>query len=223
MHRREYYLSTVFSLPISRLYAVYIDRTSDSRPFYIGVGNQRRVNNPKRNELHRRIASKHGHVREVVLETDVLADALALEETLVDQHRTYAHGGEGWWGANLTRGGESSPMKDPHVAARVSATKMGHNTSEETRAKIGESVRRVQSRPDVRQKMSVASSRRRHSEETREKMRRSQRVRPKISEETRLKLHEAAVRRESQKRVQATAASAAGKEAARSMTSTSLL
>lgn len=183
---------------LTKHYAIYVDLTCEEtpRPFYVGVGNQRRVNNPRRNEVHGRIVQKHGHRRDVVHETDDLSLALLIEKELVAAFRTYAHGGEGWWGANLTRGGETSPMKDPHVASRVSLAKTGHITSDETKRKIGIAVRQTHADPEVWRKMSDASKRRRHSPETRAKMSRSQRNRPQISDETRRKLHEAAVRRE---------------------------
>lgn len=209
----------MFSFVLSKPYAVYVDYTSDMRPFYVGVGNLRRVNNPKRNDLHSRIVEKHGHVRRVEFESHDLSEVLSREEQLIELLKTYAHGGTGWWGSNLTRGGESSPMKDPIVAAKVSVSKQGHSTSFETRQKISESVRMVQARPEVRRKMSEASSKRKHSRETREKMSRSQKTRPKISEESRLKLREAAIRRESQKRVQASVPVAATGAEARSSTS----
>jgi len=44
--------------------------------------------------------------REVVLTTDVERQALDVEVQLIQEHRTFVDGGTGWWGANLTLGGE---------------------------------------------------------------------------------------------------------------------
>ena len=173
-------------------FAVYVDYTNEDppRPFYVGKGVQSRVNNPRRNELHEYITRHNGCQRKIVFETDDEQLALVLEQILIAQFKTYES-----WGANLTPGGETSPMKDPLIAAKVSRSKLGHFTSEETKRKISESVRRIQARPDVKRKMSEASASRRHSLETRAKMSRSQKNRAPISEETRERIRLAALHR----------------------------
>ena len=80
---------------------VYVDWTTEDvpRPFYVGKGNERRIKFPRRNRLHENIANKHGLIRQVVFETDDEQLALALEQRLIEEYKTYVHGGEGYWGA----------------------------------------------------------------------------------------------------------------------------
>jgi len=191
-------------ITLTHKYAIYVDYTCEPIPraFYVGKGDQRRVNGMERNALHTHIVQKHGQNRSVVFENDDEQLTLLTEEEMIAQLKTYAHGGAGWWGANLTRGGETSPMKDPHVAAKCSRSKMGHITSDETKLKISLAVRRVQARLSVKKKMSDASSKRRHSLETRAKMKASHKKRKPISETTRERIRKSALVREHLRRLQ---------------------
>ena len=187
---------------VNKRYFVYLDWTLEVVPrvFYVGKGIEARTLNLVRNQVHTNIAQKHGLRREVIMGTTDERFALLLEELLVEKHKTYMHGGEGWWGANLTLGGDNSPMKDPIVATKVSQSKMGHLTSEETRRKIGESVRKAQALPGVQAKMKAASLHRHHSPETKAKMSLTHQHRTPISEETRQLMCESAKKREVTKR-----------------------
>jgi hypothetical protein len=158
----------------SKMYYVYVDRTDDGRPYYVGKGDSFRVKNEIRNSLHGRIKRKHGFKRSIEFTSINEASCLSEEERLVAHYKTYAHGGLGWWGANLTRGGESNPMHDPHIKAKVAA---------------------IIARPDVKRKMCEASARRRHTEETRAKMRSSQQKRQPASVESRERMRQAALDR----------------------------
>lgn len=188
---------------LSCRYCVYVDYTNEDvkRPYYVGKGNLKRVNSLERNEFHSRIAAKYGQFRSVVFETDDELEALQHEQRLITEYKTYAHGGPDWWGANLTLGGETSPMHNPFIAEKVSKAKMGHVTSEETKRKISRGVRIAQSTDEIKKKMIESSTGRKHSAATLEKMRRSQKNRKPISEETRERIRLAAVKREKQKRL----------------------
>ena len=183
---------------LTQEFCVYVDYTTEdvSRPFYVGKGNQNRVNSLTRNNVHSSIVKKYGQHRRIVFQTNDESLALLVEEEIIRSLKTYIRVG---WGANLTPGGDTSPMKDPVIAAKVSASKTGHSTSDETKRRISESVRLVQARPDVKRKMSDASRGRKHSSETRSKMSNSHQARKPISEVTRERQREVAVRRELRK------------------------
>jgi hypothetical protein len=86
---------------------VYVDfREDDGRPFYVGKGNEGRVKDLQRNELHSRIKNKHGIIREVVFETHDEQESFEKEIQLIQELQTYVHHGKG--GANLTLGGEGT-------------------------------------------------------------------------------------------------------------------
>jgi hypothetical protein len=96
---------------LSKRWCVYTDWTQEDtpRPFYVGKGNARRVNGKVfRNQIHQRIGKKYGQQRRVEFETDDEAEALAREVQLIAELKTYTHGGKGYWGANLTQGGDGT-------------------------------------------------------------------------------------------------------------------
>jgi len=110
---------------LSKQFGVYIDSTLEEIPrtFYVGKGNRRRVRGfIDRNEIHERIRTKHGFKRTIVFETNDEHEALIKEIELIAQYKTFAHGGEGWWGANLTKGGDGTSgrvwTQEQRVAAR---------------------------------------------------------------------------------------------------------
>lgn len=129
---------------LTKRYCVYVDDTLEPIPrhFYVGKGTENRVNLIERNEVHARITEKYGRIRHVLLETDDEAEALDAEIRMITAYRTYAHGGPGFWGANLTQGGDGTSgrivteetrrnlsrgvreafRRDPSIAARISAS-----------------------------------------------------------------------------------------------------
>jgi len=156
-------------------YSVYLDVTVEEtpRPFYIGKGKAGRVKDPKRNAYHQRIAAKYGMLRSVVFETDDEQEALAVEVQLIAELRTFKGGGEGWWGANLTLGGEGisghkhtdeSRRKNSEsnkiATAGVKNGMFGKHHSEETRRKIGDNQRGWRHAEDSKKKISDAMKRR---------------------------------------------------------------
>jgi len=133
------------NMKLTKRFAVYVDSTLEesARPFYVGKGTEERVNDfsdPARNGLHGHISRDLGLQREIVFETDDEEEAYARETALVGELHTYAHGGEGWWGANLDmggRGGGSIPKDDNWKAAIQTALK-GRSFSDEHRRAISE-------------------------------------------------------------------------------------
>jgi hypothetical protein len=182
-------------LTLTKQYGVYVDSTIDGKPYYVGKGNLKRVNQRHRNSLHRYFSEEHGFTRRIAFETDDEKEALLTEEKLVAELKTYAHGGEGWWGANLTRGGETSPAKDPVVAAKISRSKMGHSVSAECRAKFGATIKQLYiDDPSLRWRVGSSMRGKHHTPETRERMKLSHKRRAPISDETRQRLREASRR-----------------------------
>jgi hypothetical protein len=87
--------------PPDLVFFVYVDRTADDRPFYVGKGSAWRLRQKYRNKHWRHIADKHGWKREVIFATKDEQAAFDLEVELIAEHNTF----EGW-GANYSRGGE---------------------------------------------------------------------------------------------------------------------
>lgn len=94
---------------------VYIDRTNDGRPFYVGVGTLARLKKYERNAHWRNIAKKHGwtpELREIVIVTSDRTLAFDNEIELISSLKTY-HFDETGWGANFTKGGEGARGRHP--------------------------------------------------------------------------------------------------------------
>ncbi len=132
---------------LTKKYANYLDWTLEDTPrvFYVGKGVESRVNGSHkrmRNGLHAHLSHTLGIRREVVFETDDESEAYTHERELIAEHKTYAGGGDGWWGANLDLGGEG-----------------GRNTPKtpEHRAKIGNAHRGVPKSPEHCQAMSASA------------------------------------------------------------------
>lgn len=146
---------------------VYKDWTLEETPrcFYVGKGNLARVEDLRRNQVHERIVRKHGIRREIVITTMIEADALQFEVELISHHKTYVNGGDGWWGANLTLGGEGvSGLKHTAEARqKMSLAKRGKpstftgaNHSAESRKLMSEKAKGRKLSPKTRQKVSLA-------------------------------------------------------------------
>lgn len=149
---------------------VYVDYTSDGRPYYVGKGKTKRVQNPKRNIVHERITQKHGCQRKIELITSIEQLAFDYEIELIAEYKTQC-GVIGHWGANLTSGGEGVSNPSPHVrqqmsekrCARTVQTKHSSATRERIRAGI------IKAHEEKRCGMHG----RKHSSETIEKMRKA--------------------------------------------------
>src|ERR1700690_940775 len=85
---------------------VYVDYAyrlgEPPRPFYVGVGTEKRVKQRKRTPIHGQIGIPHGWYRVVVDHTGIRTEALSLERQLVRYLGTRDYQG----GANRTDGGD---------------------------------------------------------------------------------------------------------------------
>ncbi len=115
---------------------VYVDWTTEAepRPFYVGKGNDARLNRLMRNRLHTNIKRKYGFAREVVMVTSVEEYAMNREKDLIAKYKTNVTKA-GHWGANLTDGGEGNS---------------GGTRSPELRKLLGERIKAAHARPDVK-------------------------------------------------------------------------
>lgn len=108
------------------MFFTYVDFTHDGRPFYVGMGDELRLRRKLgRNKHHTNVVKKHGQNRVIVLETDDRTKAIQLEIELIAKHHTFID--DPFYnaiGCNYTVGGE------------------GCKCSEETKAKMRESIRR---------------------------------------------------------------------------------
>lgn len=134
---------------------VYVDWTCEDipRPYYVGKGNQNRIKNLVRNQLHENLRKKYGLRREVVLETDSYEDASLREIELIALYKTYVYD-EGNFGSNFTRGGEgvdpdtarlcaSKQWKDQEKRQIIEEANQRAWQSRERRLKQSETLKRV--------------------------------------------------------------------------------
>ncbi len=144
-------------------YAVYIDYTCEltQRPFYVGKGTQSRVNRRERNGLHKGISQTHGRERRVVFETNDAAEAYAHERVLIAEYKTYAYGGEGWWGANLDLGGQGGPdtPKTLEHREKIRQAHIGRKCSDAHRRAMSEGGKGKTLDTDHRRKISESTKR----------------------------------------------------------------
>lgn len=160
---------------------VYVDYTLEEspRPFYVGKGNEDRVNLMKRNPRHTAIAEAYGMRREIVMTTIVEQVALNREIELIAQLMT--RDDLGGWGANFTDGGDGTS---------------GWVPSEETRRKISQANRGHRHTAEARRKMSE-NRKKNFTEETRQRYR-AAKLGKKLTEEHKRKIGEAGRRRKLQ-------------------------
>lgn len=117
---------------------VYVDVTKDTgKPFYIGKGSGKRVDDFDRNPLHKNISEKHGIIREIIYETFYEDAAFETEIRLIEELETYALLGKG--GANLTLGGEGCA---------------GFTMSDEAKKRISAGTKKSWENPEYREKIS---------------------------------------------------------------------
>jgi hypothetical protein len=130
------------------MFHTYIDVTNDGRIFYVGMGNDNRLNRrAARNKRHGHVAKKHGLRREVALSSENRQDAIDHEIKLIAEYHTFVddplYNGIG---CNYTRGGEGCPCSE-ETKRKMSEDRRGkptwnkgkhglkYNFSEETRQK----------------------------------------------------------------------------------------
>jgi hypothetical protein len=90
---------------LSKVFYVYVDYTSTGRPFYVGYGDDERIENYTRNGYHAQVSKRFGRQREILLCTKDLAFVKQEEQRFIRELRT-KRGEPGHWGANLTWGGD---------------------------------------------------------------------------------------------------------------------
>lgn len=147
-------------------YYVYVDWTMEEtpRPFYVGKGQQRRIENIRpRNKLHENLAKKHGLDRRIEFSSSIEEESYTKERELIAQYKTYVYGGEGYWGANFTWGGDGvrgkHPSLKPHHKEAIGRAN-AHPKSEETKAKMKLAAQRRASDPVWIQKMQEVAKKR---------------------------------------------------------------
>lgn len=116
---------------------VYIDRKPSGEPFYVGVGNSRRVKSFRRNAFHENTTNKYPDWTRTVIETSTWAKCVELEKFLISEigRRDLGLGSL----VNLTDGGDGSPgviCSEEAKLKRSKATK-GRPKSDEHKALIG--------------------------------------------------------------------------------------
>ena len=80
----------------------YIDyRKDDNSPFYVGIGNSKRINNYNRNKFHTAVKNKHGMYRVVIQGPVTWDQACATEINLISEYKN-----KGYKLTNITEGGE---------------------------------------------------------------------------------------------------------------------
>jgi hypothetical protein len=109
---------------------VYVDRTNDGTPFYVGKGSSRRISYVRRNTKHRHVRNTHGFQRTIEFETLDEKRAFDCERSLIVEHHTYVGDPlSGPLACNFTTGGDgTSGFKwTPEARARVSLQRKGRN------------------------------------------------------------------------------------------------
>ncbi len=146
---------------------VYVDfKEDDGKPFYVGKGNENRVKDLDRNQLHTNIKNKHGMVRKILLETLSEQEAFKKEIELIQELKTHIDLGEG--GANFTLGGEGSSGYKFSEEQKEALRKKWENP--EFREMMSESVKKSLNH-ERKQKIRESSKRRWEDPEYREKLR----------------------------------------------------
>jgi hypothetical protein len=153
-------------ITLSMRYAVYVDWTLETSPrrFYVGKGIESRVNGSQkqlRNQLHANISNCHGIKREIVFETNNEIEAFAKEHELVLEFKTYAFGGDGWWGANFDLGGQGgmSTPKRPEHRAKIGLAHRGVPKSPAHCVAMSEAARIKDFTPEHRRNIGLGSAR----------------------------------------------------------------
>jgi len=163
---------------------VYIDYKPDGEPFYVGIGGKRRIaDKRRRNKFHASVCAKHPRwVRKVVEEASIdnckefeqlLITSIGRRDKGTGPLVNHTDGGDGVWGrvvGEIER--ENNPAKRPENRKSSSARMTLNNPMKD---------------PLIVKKVSEALTGSKHSEETKEKRRRSNKGR-KPSAETSAKI-----------------------------------
>lgn len=129
-----------------KIFFVYVDRTNDGIPYYVGKGVLRRVRMPYRNGKHKYVSIQHGFNRSIEYETSDEFAAFDREQTLIKEYHTFVQDPEATsLACNYTLGGDG-----------VSGLKWSSDSIEKVKIQWkGRNNRRgVKLPPETRQKMS---------------------------------------------------------------------
>jgi hypothetical protein len=108
----------------TKIFYIYLDRTLNGIPFYIGKGDLKRVNDfkpYKRNKHHCNIVNSYGIIREIIFETDVEKDAFDKEIEMIAFYKLNHYKYPDKFSTNYSDGGEGpngakNKMKDKRDA-----------------------------------------------------------------------------------------------------------
>lgn len=127
----------------------------------------------KRNRLHKSIVSKYGIERRLVFETDNEKEAFTKEIEIIALRKTWVHGGDGFWGANFTLGGDGVVGHSGWHHSELAKIAIGKGNSGKVRTpemrKITSETTCAAMTEDVKEKISKAGLGRIQSDETKER------------------------------------------------------
>lgn len=162
------------------MHHVYIDYTNDARPFYVGMGLENRLSRRfGRNPRHTNTGKKHGCNRQIVGSFEKRKDAVSLEIKLIAEHHTFVDDPEyNGIGCNYTTGGEGCACSE-ETRKKISESRKGitpwnkgqsvsYNISPEERKRRADQLAE-------RNRSELPWLGKRHSDETRSKMRKPHR------------------------------------------------
>lgn len=122
----------------------YVDYTFDSLPFYVGIGNEARVNNLRRvqrSNKHSFISKQFGQQRIVEFQTEVWSEACAWEKQTIWMLKTFHLESETVLGCNFSYGGDGGPLftgrkHSEKTIQKMSKAKLGKRHSEFSKQKM---------------------------------------------------------------------------------------
>jgi hypothetical protein len=143
----------------------YVDFTDDWLPYYVGIGNQARVNNLRRNTKHVGISKQRGCNRVVRWESVDWGLTKMWEVRMISFMKTFHYDDPCGIGCNFTRGGEGAYgcLRSSETRMKMRLAKLGKAKSVEHRANIGAAARgkphpHKSPSPETRLKMSISAT-----------------------------------------------------------------
>lgn len=155
------------------MYHTYVDWTTDERPFYVGMGDDRRLSRRfGRNKRHTHVAKKYGSNRRIAASFPDRQDAIELEVKLIAEYHTFVddplYNG---LGCNYTKGGEGCPCSE-ETRRKISRSKM--DRSPWNKGKRGKPLSETQKQRlrevNLGRLPTIGMTGKKHGEATREKM-----------------------------------------------------
>lgn len=139
-------LSSLKNSPSNSLLFGYCDYTDDDRPYYVGIGDIRRVRRPKRNKKHDSVSNKYGQKRVIeviILNADNAWTQLCSWEGATIALRQTKHD-PGNIGCNFTIGGDGvrgfKRVKSEEERHKISESKKRLYADFDNRKKLGEAI-----------------------------------------------------------------------------------